>query len=108
LGNVSFRYLQRTVESILRESPAEQLIEIVIVDDSSHPPLSLSPLPKQKHKPLSNIDETPLQTDEGIAVRIMRLEQRQGLIRCKNIGAREATGSALRCSRCTPASHNCT
>jgi glycosyltransferase involved in cell wall biosynthesis len=90
------RYLQRTIESIAQESSAEHLLEIIVVDDASHPPLTLHPFQKQDcGGPESTID-CKIQPPDfgGIAVHVLRLDQRQGLIRSKNIGARVAAGDA--------------
>ena len=75
------KYLQRTIESIWQMSPSDQLVEIIVVDDASEPPLS-EITEKMSHT----------QTDH---VRIIRHDSRQGLIRSKSDGANAAIGDLI-------------
>jgi glycosyltransferase involved in cell wall biosynthesis len=69
------QYLQRTFDSIMGNSPLGNLHEIVFVDDASDPPASI----------VLNGMNNPL-------IKIVRNDERQGLIRAKTIGAHAATG----------------
>ena len=71
-------YLQRTFDSIMKNSPLGNLLEIVFVDDASNPPASV----------VLNKMNNP-------RIRIIRNEERQGLIRAKSIGATASKGSLL-------------
>ena len=71
-------YLQRTFDSIMQNSPLENLLEIVFVDDASDPPAS-----------------TILDPMNNPRIKIIRHEERQGLIRAKTTGARAAKGELL-------------
>ena len=68
-------YLERTFASIMSNSPLENLLEIVFVDDASDPPASVV------------IDRM-----NNPRIRIVRNDERQGLIRAKTIGANAAKG----------------
>lgn len=70
------KYMARTLQSIYKETPAEILQEIIVVDDGSSPPLSsvLQDFPK---------------------VRILRHEKRRGLIKSKTEGGNMAIGDAI-------------
>ena len=71
-------YLERTVDSIMNNTPLEHLLEIVFVDDASDPPAS-----------------TVLDKMNNPRIRIIRNKERQGLIRSKTEGARSANGELL-------------
>ncbi|KHJ85359.1 glycosyltransferase, group 2 family protein [Oesophagostomum dentatum] len=76
--------LLRSVYSIINRSPSKLLKEIVLVDDFSEKPFLKKPLEvflKQNH--LDNV------------VKIVRTKDREGLIRARQIGARQATGDVL-------------
>ena len=77
------KYLERTIESIVAESPDNELIEIIIVDDASDPPLS-DITDKMDMKKLGKVD-----------LRIIRHDDRQGLIRSKTDGARASKGDLV-------------
>ena len=71
-------YLQRTFDSIMATTPLDQLLEVIFVDDESDPPAS----------DVINGMNNPL-------IKIIRNEERQGLIRAKTQGARAASGDVL-------------
>ena len=72
------KYLERTINSIIENSPPNELVEIIVVDDASDPPLSEI-------------------TDKMAAaiVKVVRRESRQGLIRSKTDGAAAAAGDLV-------------
>ena len=72
------KYLERTINSILAESDPKELIEIIVVDDASEPPLS------------EITDKMKLPQ-----VIVIRHESRQGLIRSKSVGADAAKGDLI-------------
>ena len=74
--------LLRTVHSVINRTPPELLEEVLLVDDFS------------QRAELREQLETYIQRFGG-KVHIMRLSQRQGLIRAKLIGARTAKGEAV-------------
>jgi len=71
-------YLQRTFDSIMQNSPLDNLLEIVFVDDASNPPAA-----------------TILDPMNNPRIKLIRNEERQGLIRSKTSGARAAQGELL-------------
>lgn len=71
-------YLERTFDSIMNNTPLDHLLEIIFVDDASDPPAS-AVLDKMGNK----------------RIRIIRNEERTGLIRAKTAGARAAQGDVL-------------
>jgi glycosyltransferase involved in cell wall biosynthesis len=71
-------YLERTFDTIMNNSPLEHLLEIVFVDDASDPPAA-----------------TILDSMKNARIKIIRNEERQGLIRSKTAGARAAQGDIL-------------
>ena len=73
-------YLERTIRSILEESDANQLIEIIVIDDASQPPLS---------------DIIDQMTDVRSKIVVERQSERQGLIRSKSHGAALARGDLI-------------
>jgi len=72
------QYFTRTFGSIMENSPLEQIKEIILVDDASDPPASEEV--EKLNMPL---------------IRVVRNDERQGLIRAKTIGAQEANGDIL-------------
>ena len=72
------QYLQRTFDSIMSNTPLDELLEVIFIDDESYPPAS------------DVIDgmNNPL-------IRIIRNDERQGLIRAKSQGARESSGDVI-------------
>lgn len=71
----------KTVQAVWKETPAEVLHEIVVVDDGSNPPLSkthLTPDVQQKYK-----------------IKIMRHENTVGLIGAKKTGGDAASGDII-------------
>ncbi|RZF38814.1 hypothetical protein LSTR_LSTR000517 [Laodelphax striatellus] len=74
--------LLRTAISVLNRSPAHLIKEIILVDDCSNKDICKKPLDEyiRKHLP---------------KVRVIRLEQRVGLIRARLAGAKEAVGDVL-------------
>lgn len=77
------KYLERTIESIVSESPQDQLVEIIIVDDASEPPLS------------EITDKMNMKKFGKVEIKIIRHDERQGLIRSKTVGARASTGDLV-------------
>ncbi len=75
------KYLERTIQSILWESPANELLEIIVIDDASEPPLS------------HITDKMEKSVTEK--VKMIRHNERQGLIRSKSHGAAEAKGDLV-------------
>ena len=78
VGHNENAYLVRTFDSIMANTPAGELAEIIFVDDESHPPAS-----------------DVLDTMNNPLIRIIRNEERQGLIRAKTQGARAAKGEVI-------------
>eukprot|EP00930_Biecheleria_cincta_P053893 TRINITY_DN396_c0_g1_i4.p1 TRINITY_DN396_c0_g1~~TRINITY_DN396_c0_g1_i4.p1 ORF type:complete len:511 (+),score=65.55 TRINITY_DN396_c0_g1_i4:22-1533(+) len=70
------KYMTRTIDSILEKTPLEVLIEIIVVDDGSTPPL----------QPL--VQNYPL-------VKVLRHESRRGLIKSKTEGGNLAKGDMI-------------
>ena len=68
------KYLERTINSIFEQSDPDQLIEIIVVDDASEPPLS-------------EITNKMASQRFGKKVIILRHDSREGLIRSKSHGA---------------------
>ncbi|CAE8609452.1 unnamed protein product [Polarella glacialis] len=70
------QYMKRTLDSIIESTPPEVLLEIIVVDDGSDPPL----------KPLT----------EGYSlVKVLRHEERRGLIKSKTEGGNMATADMI-------------
>ncbi|XP_011177160.2 N-acetylgalactosaminyltransferase 7 [Zeugodacus cucurbitae] len=80
--NEGFSVLMRTVHSVIDRSPKHMLHEIVLVDDFSD---------KQD---LGEKLEKYLQQFNGL-VKLIRNEEREGLIRTRSRGAQEATGEVI-------------
>jgi glycosyltransferase involved in cell wall biosynthesis len=76
------QYLERTIRSIFKESNPEELIEIIVIDDASEPPLS---------------EITDMMTDSAVKekVKVVRQQTREGLIRSKSHGAAIAKGDLI-------------
>lgn len=70
------KYMARTIDSILAATPLEVLIEIIVVDDGSVPPL----------KPL---------VEKYSLVSVLRHEHRRGLIKSKTEGGNIAKGDMI-------------
>eukprot|EP00913_Durusdinium_trenchii_P030825 g28870.t1 len=75
------KFLQRTLDSIVQSTPKEVLVEIILVDDGSEPPLS------------------PL-VEGYTLVKVLRHELRRGLIKSKTEGGNLAVGDAWMENRC--------
>lgn len=72
------KYLERTIQSIIDESNPDELLEIIVVDDASEPPLS--------------------QITDGLNIaklKTVRHNDREGLIRSKSHGAAIARGDLI-------------
>lgn len=80
--NEIWSVLLRTIWSVIIHSPKELLKEIILVDDVS--------TEAELKKPLTDYVETL-----PVLVRLIRTKKREGLIRARLIGARNATGSIL-------------
>jgi len=74
------QYLERTIDSIIAESDPKELVEIIIVDDASEPPLEEITKKMNRHQD---------------KVKIIRHDERQGLIRSKTVGARASLGDLV-------------
>ncbi|CAJ0600292.1 unnamed protein product [Cylicocyclus nassatus] len=74
--------LMRTVHSVVNRSPPQLLKEVILLDDNS-----------QREELKDHLDEYILRF-HGV-VRVIRKNIRQGLIRAKLAGAREATGEVV-------------
>ncbi|CAE7855167.1 gly-4 [Symbiodinium sp. KB8] len=70
------QYLKRTLDSIIDSTPLDALVEIILVDDGSSPPLA------------------PLVTSYSL-VKLLRHESRRGLIKSKTEGGNRATGDVI-------------
>jgi glycosyltransferase involved in cell wall biosynthesis len=75
------KYLERTIDSILNSTAADQLVQIIVVDDASDPPLQ------------EIVDKMPKSHTDKVLV--IRHETREGLIRSKSQGAAAATGDII-------------
>ncbi|KAF4792601.1 Polypeptide N-acetylgalactosaminyltransferase 13 [Turdus rufiventris] len=80
--NEAWSTLLRTVHSVLERSPPRLLAEIVLVDDASEREFLKGSLERYVRK-------------LGVPVRILRMEQRSGLIRARLRGAAAAKGQVL-------------
>jgi glycosyltransferase involved in cell wall biosynthesis len=72
------KYLERTIKSIIDESKPDQLLEVIVIDDGSDPPLS---------------EITDKMKNEK--VKLIRQNERKGLIRSKSHGAAIARGDLI-------------
>nr|XP_032836835.1 polypeptide N-acetylgalactosaminyltransferase 10-like [Petromyzon marinus] len=87
--------LLRTVTSVLSRSPAQLLLEVIVVDDSSDHDRDSAPLP-----PLAVLLEEAEEAGGGQGgppprLRLLRLPRRVGPIQARAVGARAALGEAL-------------
>lgn len=80
--NEHWSTLLRTVYSVLNRSPAELIVEIILVDDASNKQFLQTKLDQYVAKYLPK-------------VKIVRLKERSGLIIARLAGARIATGDVL-------------
>ena len=82
--NEAWSPLIRTIWSVINRSPAKYLKEIILVDDFSD------------HVELKGKLEQYIKTKlASFSVRLVRLKERQGLIRARIAGAREAIGDVI-------------
>ncbi|XP_050388689.2 inactive polypeptide N-acetylgalactosaminyltransferase-like protein 5 [Patella vulgata] len=81
--NETFSALIRTVHSVINKTPSYLLAEIILIDDNS------------KLDDLQQNLESHLQQTFYSKVRLFRNSERQGLIRSRMRGVREATGKVL-------------
>jgi polypeptide N-acetylgalactosaminyltransferase len=94
--------LLRSVHSILNRTPAQLLVEILLVDDASKKGRDISFVRHDRIIEFHSyfiLDELKASLDMHIVklekTRVIRLEKRQGLIRTRMAGAREAKGEIL-------------
>ncbi|RXM99103.1 Polypeptide N-acetylgalactosaminyltransferase 13 [Acipenser ruthenus] len=80
--NEAWSTLLRTVHSVINRSPRHLLLEILLVDDASERDF----LMKKLEKYVRNLD---------VPVRILRMEQRSGLIRARLRGAAATKGEVI-------------
>jgi len=80
--NEAWSTLLRTVHSVINRSPQNLLKEIILVDDASERSFLKAPL--EEH--VSTL---------GLPVKILRSKERNGLVRARLMGAREAQGDVL-------------
>lgn len=85
LHNEANSTLLRTLTSIITRSPLEYIAEIIVVDDASENRSYL-------HEPLDNYIRVHF---PFVKVKVIHNLERQGLIRSRMIGVREATGETL-------------
>ena len=81
--NEAWSPLIRTIWSVLNRSPAHHLKEILLIDDFSD------------RVELQGKLERYIETQLPSKVRLVRLKERQGLIRARLAGAKEATGDVI-------------
>lgn len=81
--NEAWSPLIRTIWSVLNRSPAKHLKEILLIDDFSD------------RIELKGKLERYIETQLPSIVRLVRLKERQGLIRARLAGAKEATGDVI-------------
>ncbi|XP_031780011.1 polypeptide N-acetylgalactosaminyltransferase 1-like [Nasonia vitripennis] len=81
--NEAFSVLLRTVYSVIKETPPKLLKEIILVDDKSN------------EEELLGLLEYYIQTRLPKKVKLLRLDERQGLVRARLKGAKSATGDVL-------------
>lgn len=82
-NNEAWSPLMRTIWSTLNRSPARHLKEIVLIDDFSD------------HEDLKGKLDRYIAKKLPPKVRVIRLKERQGLIRARLAGAREAVGDVI-------------
>lgn len=81
--NEAWSPLIRTIWSVINRSPAQHLKEILLIDDFSD------------RIELQGKLERYIETQLPSKVRLVRLKERQGLIRARLAGAKEATGEVI-------------
>ncbi|XP_011494575.1 PREDICTED: polypeptide N-acetylgalactosaminyltransferase 1 [Ceratosolen solmsi marchali] len=81
--NEAFSVLLRTIYSVLKETPPKLVREIILVDD------------KSDEEQLQGLLEYYIQTRLPKKVKLLRLQQRQGLVRARLKGAKSASGDVL-------------
>jgi len=81
--NEAWSPLIRTIWSVITRSPSRHLKEIILIDDFSD------------RLELQGKLERYIETHFADKVRLVRLKQRQGLIRARLAGAKEATGDVI-------------
>ncbi|CAH1240728.1 GALNT6 [Branchiostoma lanceolatum] len=92
--NEALSTLLRTVYSVLENTPAELLHEILLVDDfSSYRMLHIHCYLREGGNVKSELELELSQI--GSVVRLLRAKRREGLIRARLLGARHATGQVL-------------
>ena len=84
--NEAWSTLLRTVTSVINRSPKALLHEIILVDDQSS---------KNYLKEKLDVYISELSQASGVAIRILRAEERLGIVRARMMGAKNATGSVL-------------
>lgn len=82
--NEDISTLIRSVNSVIKRTPSKLLKEIILVDDSS----DLENLRKELEEKLEKLDSNH-------KLKIIRNEKREGLIRSRTFGARQAIGDVL-------------
>ena len=87
--NEAWSTLLRTVHSVINRTPKKILKEIILVDDASDREFLKKPL----NDYIDNVLNAP--TSKWSPVRLLRSENRTGLIRARLIGAAQAQGSVL-------------
>lgn len=99
MHNEHLTTLIRSVHSILNRTPAKLLKEILLVDDASDKSKKLLEEKNDRFECNLSIDELKEPFDKAVAnlakTRIIRLNKREGLIRTRLAGAREAKGEVL-------------
>ncbi|KAI1288152.1 putative polypeptide N-acetylgalactosaminyltransferase 9 [Halotydeus destructor] len=80
--NEAWSVLLRTVHSVLDQSPAALIKEVILVDDYSN----MAHLDKKLEQYMSKLSDK---------VKIVRAEKREGLIRARLLGAKSAEGDVL-------------
>ncbi|XP_054267474.1 polypeptide N-acetylgalactosaminyltransferase 1-like [Macrosteles quadrilineatus] len=80
--NEAWSTLLRTVHSVINRSPWTLLEEIILVDDASTRKFLGAPLEEYVAK-------------LGVKTRVLRTQKREGLVRARLLGARNATGQIL-------------
>ncbi|XP_014224842.1 polypeptide N-acetylgalactosaminyltransferase 1-like [Trichogramma pretiosum] len=81
--NEAFSVLLRTVYSVLKRTPSKLLKEIILVDDKSN------------EEELLGLLDYYIETRLPKKVKLIRLKERQGLVRARLKGAKSATGEVL-------------
>ncbi|CAD7930290.1 unnamed protein product [Amoebophrya sp. A25] len=86
-------YINRTVLSVVERTPATLLADIIVVDDSSDPPLDIQALEEA-----TTVKKTKAAVDEKRSswkLQVLRNSFREGLTRAKIQGAAAASGDVL-------------